>query len=408
MDAERIAQRALALVATPSVTGDERAAIDLVTEWLEPVADEVDAWVTPMAGLEEDTAYPGREVERDAVPVVAARIAGNRPGPTLLLTGHVDTVPVGDANQWTRDPSGEIEDGILFGRGAADMKAGLAVAVEAFAALAANRDFAGEVRLVAVPGEEDGGTGTLAAIRRGWKGDYVVITEPTTASGTLQIVVAHGGALTFSIGVEGRSAHAAARRLGESALDHFWTVHRALRRLETQLNESEADPTMAALDLPYPTTVGIVRGGVWASNVMEQLAAKIRVGVTIDETIAEAEERFERTLRSEIAGDPWLDDHPPHIERTGAAFGSSRIDPAHPLVVTLQAAATEVAGATPPAIGVPYGCDMALWIREGRAATIVFGPGDVSHAHAVDERVSLQEALDVGQILVETARSILR
>ena len=408
MDNDRIAQRALELVATPSITGDEQAAIDLIAGWLEPVADEVDAWVTPMSQLERDPAYPGREVERDAIPVVAARIAGKRPGPTLVFTGHVDTVPVGDPHLWIRDPCGEIDDRILYGRGAADMKAGLVVAVEVFAALAADRDFAGEVRLVAVPGEEDGGTGTLAAIRRGWAGDYVIITEPTSSGGVLQIVVAHGGALTFSIGVKGRSAHAATRRLGESALDHYWKVHQALRRLESDLNESEADPTMAALGLPYPTTVGIVRGGVWASNVMEQLTAEVRVGVTIDETIAQAEERFERTLREAIAGDSWLDAHPPHIERTGAAFGSSRIDPAHPLVTTLQATAAEITASTPPAIGVPYGCDMALWIREGKAATIVFGPGDVKHAHAADERVSLQEAANVGRILVETARRILR
>lgn len=408
MDDDRIARRALELVSTPSVTGDEQAAIDLVTAWLEPVADEIDTWVTPMEELEKDPAFPGTEIERATVPVVAARIVGNRPGPTLVLTGHVDTVPIGDDQRWSRSPLGEIDDGILYGRGAADMKAGLVVAIEAFAALAANRDFAGEVRLVAVPGEEDGGTGTLAAIRRGWTGDFVIITEPTSAAGALQLVVAHGGALTFSVGVEGRSAHAATRRLGESALDHFWTVHRTLRRLETKLNEAETDPIMAALGLPYPTTIGIVRGGVWASNVMEQLTAEIRVGVTIHETIPEAEQRFARTLREGIAGDPWLDAHPPRIERTGAAFGSSRIDAAHPLVTTVQATAAEITGATPPAIGVPYGCDMALWMREGKAATVVFGPGDVSHAHAVDERVSLQEAFDVGQVLVEAARRILR
>lgn len=405
---ERIAERSLELVRTPSVTGDESAAIDLVAGWLEPVADEIDQWVTPMAELEADVAYPGREMERDTVPVVAARIAGNRPGPTLVLTGHVDAVPIGDAASWTRNPLGEIDGGTLYGRGACDMKAGLVAAIEAFTTLATgDRDFAGEVRLVAVPGEEDGGTGTLAAIRRGWTGDMVIITEPTADSGGLRVVVAHGGALTYSIEVPGRAAHAATRLLGESALDHLWTVHRALRRLETELNDAETDPIMRDLGLPYPTTVGIVRGGDWASNVMESITAEIRVGVTIDETIAQAEERFERTLHAAIAGDPWLDQHPPRIERTGAAFGSSRIDPAHSLVATVQAAAAKVTGKTVPAIGVPYGCDMALWMREGNAATIVFGPGDVSHAHAVDERVSLQEAADVGRVLVDAARRIL-
>ncbi|MEA3511307.1 MAG: M20/M25/M40 family metallo-hydrolase, partial [Actinomycetota bacterium] len=407
MERGRVAQRVLDLVATESVTGNERAAIDLVASWLGPVADEVDAWVTPMSDLETDPAYPGREVERAEVPVVAARLVGERPGPTIVLTGHVDTVPVGDGGRWTRDPAGEIEGDTLYGRGAADMKAGMVAAVEAFTSIAdRGRDFPGEIRLVAVPGEEDGGTGTLAAIRRGWTGDLVIITEPTSGPNGPQIVVAHGGALTFTIEVDGRSAHAATRLDGESALEHFWTVHRALRHIEQELNSAEMNPAMAALDLPYPTAIGIVRGGVWASNVMEQMAAELRVGVTIDETITEAEGRFERSLRDAITGDPWLDEHPPSIERTGAAFGSSSIDPSHSLVRAVSDAADAVTGVAAATIGVPYGCDMALWTRVGGAATLVYGPGDVHHAHAVDERVSLNEIGVVAETLVETVRRL--
>ena len=160
-----------------------------------------------------------------------------------------------------------------------------------------DRDFAGELRFVAVPGEEDGGTGTLAAIRRGWTGDFVIVPEPTSGPDGPQVVVAHGGALTYTIEVDGRSAHAATRLLGESALDHFLTVYAAVELLERELNEAERNPAMTATGLPYPTTVGVVHGGVWASNVMEQITAELRVGVTIDESIQEAEARFERTLR---------------------------------------------------------------------------------------------------------------
>lgn len=408
MNTDHIADRSLELVRTPSVTGDERAAIDLVAGWLEPVADEIDQWVTPMAELETDPAYPGREMERDTVPVVAARISGNRPGPTLVLTGHADVVPIGDRSLWSRNPFGELDGDLLYGRGACDMKVGLVAAIEAFTTLAGDRDFAGEVRLVAVPGEEDGGTGTLAAIRRGWTGDMVIIPEPTADSDGLRMVVAHGGALTLSLDVPGEAAHAATRLEGESALDHLWTVHHALRRLETELNDNETDPIMRDLGLPYPTSIGIVSGGDWASSVMEQVNAQIRVGVTLDETVSEAEQRFERTLRAAIAGDPWLDAHPLRIERTGAAFGSSRIDPSHPLVVAVLEAAKAVVGVEPPLVGAPYGCDMAMWVREAGAATVVFGPGDVGNAHAVDEWVSLRQAADVGEILVTTARRLLR
>lgn len=397
----------LGLVATSSITGDEQAAIDLVASWLEPVADEVDQWVTSMAELEADPEYPGREMERETVPVVAARIIGDRPGPRIVLTGHVDVVPIGDRDRWESDPAGELDGDTLYGRGAADMKAGLVAAVEAFTALAdSGRAFPGEIVFVAVPGEEDGGTGTLAAIRRGWTGDYVIVTEPTSGPSGPEIVVAHGGALTFTIGVNGRAAHAAVRREGVSALDHFHTVHRALRKIEDELNDAESNELLVALGLPYPTTIGIIRGGEWASNVMESIEADIRVGVTIDETVSEAAQRFERTLREAIAGDPWLDQHPPDVTLTGAMFGSSSIDPEHRLVGAVSDAAEAATGVRPERIGVPYGCDMALWTRVGGVPTLVYGPGDVSWAHAVDERVSVSETTLVVEILVDAVRRL--
>ncbi len=409
MGHERVRERAAELVGVSSVTGNEQAAIDLVASWLEPISDEMDSWVTSMEDLEADPDYPGTEVERSDVPVVAARITGDRPGPSIVLTGHVDTVPVGDAEKWTRNPAGEVEGDLLFGRGAADMKAGMVAAVEAFTRIAeSGRSFPGEVLLVAVPGEEDGGTGTLAAIRRGWVGDYVVVVEPTASAAGPEIVVAHGGALTFTIEVEGRTAHAAVRREGVSALDHFYTVYEALRRLETDVNETETDDRMVELGLPYPTTVGIVRGGEWASNVMDRITADLRVGVTVHETIPQAVERFESSLRDAIAGDPWLDEHPPAIRLTGARFGSSSIDPDHPLVGALSDAAESATGTRPALIGAPYGCDMALWTRVGGAATLVYGPGEVIWAHAIDERVSMAETATVAGVLVDATERIQR
>ena len=402
MDQQRLKSRVIDLVGVSSVTGNEQEAVDLVVSWLRPVADTVDSWVTPMDELEADADYPGREVERSDVPVAAARIKGDTPGPTIVLTGHVDTVPVGDVGKWMRDPGGEIEGDMLFGRGAADMKAGMVAAIEAFTQIAeSGRSFPGELVLVAVPGEEDGGTGTLAAIRRGWVGDYVVVVEPTAAEGDPEIVVSHGGALTFTIDVEGRTAHAAVRREGVSALDGFYTVYEALRKIETELNDAETDERMVALGLPYPTTVGIVRGGEWASNVLGDITADIRVGVTIHETVPEAAERFESTLRDAIAGDPWLDEHPPTITLTGARFGSSSIDVNHRLVATVSDAVEAATGIKPARVGAPYGCDMALWTRVGGAATLVYGPGEVKWAHADDEHVSLSQTAQVAEILVD-------
>lgn len=358
-----------------------------------------------MAELETDPDYPGREVERDWVHLVAAHLKGSRPGPTVVLTGHLDTVAPSDL--WTHEPLvATVEGDRLYGLGSCDMKAGLVAALEAFQAFT-TRDFAGTLRFVAVSGEEDGGTGTLAAIRRGHIGDYVILTEPTSGRRGPEIVVAHGGALTFSITVTGRSAHGSMPSEGESALDHFWTIYQSLRDLEREVNCAEGNELMTAIGTPYATNVGIIRGGTWASNVMESLTAELRVGVALHETIEQAEQRFTRTLQEAIAGDPWLSLHPPHIERTGAAFGSSSIGADHLLVITVADAAEAITGKRPALAGKPYGCDMALWIRVGGAATLVYGPGDVAAAHAPDEWVSLSETAQVTDVLVETIGRLL-
>ena len=179
-----------------------------------------------------------------------------------------------------------------------------------------------------------------------------------------------------------------------------------MREAEAELNAAETDPRMQALGTPYPTTVGIVRGGTWASNVMELLRADARVGVRVGETISEAEARFVDGVLSRTAADPWLAEHPPRITRTGAAFGSSSIEPGDPLVTTLQNAAESVTGSRPDTAGAPYGCDMALWTRVAGARTLVYGPGDVAQAHSADEWVSINDTVSVARVVFETVRRL--
>ena len=404
----RIRQRLIELLRVPSFTGEEGDAVALLAGWLAALPGvSVDHWEQPIAELESHPNYPGREVERTMVPGVAALLRGRRPGPRRVLTGHVDVVPVGAG--WTRAPFGaEVEGERIFGRGACDMKGGVISALEAFTVVAeahrlgvdAAADFAGELLFVGVSGEEDGGCGTLSAIVRGWTGDEVVIAEPTHQRGVPTIVIAHGGALTYTLTVAGRSAHASKRLEGESALDHFWTLCDAMRRGEMELNAAETEPVMRALGLPYPTSIGRVQGGEWSSSVMDKLWAEVRVGVSIHETIGEADARFRQTVLGACQGSPWLMAHSPGIERTGAAFASAHLSPTDPLVHSLAAAAASEWTSSVELAGAPYGCDMALWLRAGGASTVVFGPGDVALAHAPDEWVSLREVEEVARVLV--------
>jgi len=337
-------------------------------------------------------------MSRSSLPVVIGR-AGRAAGRRLILAGHLDVVPPGDPGTWTTDPWGaEVRDGRLFGRGACDMKGGVASILAAVRALAIAGDLdrlEGELVVVLVPSEEDGGQGTLAAIRAGATGDLAIITEPSN----LDVVVAHAGAITFRLTVPGRAAHASQRREGVSALDKLFVLTRALEADEASRNAAETDPLMTAIGLPYPTIVGIVGGGEWASTVLDRVTADGRYGVLLGQSPAEAEEELRAAIAAACAGDDFLRDHPATVEITGGRFGSARVPSDHPLPTGLADVAEAVTGRRPALLGEPYGADMQMCVNHGDTPCVIFGPGDVRVAHSADESVPLEEVEACARVL---------
>jgi acetylornithine deacetylase len=297
------------------------------------------------------------------------------------------------------DPwQGEVRDGLLYGRGACDMKGGVTAilgAVRALQATGAIDRLAGELIVAFVPSEEDGGQGTLAAIRAGATGDLAVIPEPSR----LDVVIAHAGAITFRLTVPGRAAHASKRREGVSALGNLYRLIRALERDEARRNASETDPLMTSLGLPYPTIIGIVEGGEWASTVMDRVVAEGRYGVRLGQVPEEAADELRACIAAACAADDFLRDHPASVEITGARFGSSQVAADHELPTSLADTALAVMGRRPRLLGVPYGADMRLFIGVGETPCVLFGPGDVRLAHGADERVPLDEVEACARVL---------
>jgi len=381
----------LAFCAIPSLTGSEGPARDHLARRLDAGGFGVHAWDADPVALAADPAFPGMEVPRTALPLVAGTFRGTRPGKRLLLVAHTDVVPAGEPASWTTPAfAPESRDGSVFGRGACDMKGGLVAALEAMRAVsrAVGPDgLAGEVILLGVPSEEDGGAGTFAAIRAGYAGDAAVIPEPTR----LDVVAISAGAITFRLAVPGRAAHASTRREGVSALDNLELLHAALRADETARNAAEMRPEMRALGLPYATIIGTVRGGEWASSLPDRVVAEGRYGVRAGQTAAGAEAELRSAIEAACAEDPWLRDHPATLEIWGGRFSSCEVPADHLLPLGLAATAAAVTGHRPPLVGVPYGSDMRLLINEGHTPCVLFGPGDVRVAHAADEHVALAE-----------------
>lgn len=405
IDSARTRQVLEHLITIPSVTGEEE---EIQAELASMLADdgfEVDRFHGDLAALQADPRFPGMEVEHPTLPVVVGRFDTGRPGPRILLDAHVDVVPPGEADTWTTpafEPS--FRDGNVYGRGACDMKGGLVSALEAMRAVASNpTGLSGEILLALVPGEEDGGSGSFAVIKAGYAAEVCVIPEPTG----LDIVVAHGGAITFTLDVPGKAAHASMRRDGVSALDNLSYLVEALGEDELVRNKAETDPRMAAVGLPYPTIIGQVEGGNWASTVMDRVLAHGRYGVTVDQDAQGAAADLRKAIAEACALHPFLAEHPVEVSVWGGRFDSAKVASDHPLPVGLAEAHRRVTGSSLEHIGVPYGADMRLFVQEAGIPTVMYGPGSVRMAHAANEYVPLAEVVTCAEVLTEWMQKTL-
>jgi acetylornithine deacetylase len=187
------------LVRIPSVSGTDAendAQAEMACRFAADGLD-VDHWALDLDALGADPDFPGMEVERREAWGLVGRLPGAGDGPTLMFNGHIDVVPIGDPSAWSDDPfAGTIGAARVHGRGSCDMKAGLVAAHTAMRAIhASGVRLRGDLLLASVQGEEDGGLGTFATLRRGWRAEACVIPEPTE----LDAVPANSGALTFRL-----------------------------------------------------------------------------------------------------------------------------------------------------------------------------------------------------------------
>lgn len=399
VDVEGLLGSLSALVAIRSTADRESPAQERVAAWLEEAGLETDVWEID---LEEVSSHPActAEVERERGLGVVGRCGAGR-GDSLILNGHVDVVPAGELDRWTRPPwRASIEAGRVYGRGTADMKGGLCCALAAARAIAdVGVRLRGTLQIHSVIGEEDGGIGTLATILRGHVGDGAVVLEPTR----MAVAPAQAGALGFRVTVPGRAAHGAFREEGVDPIEKFLPLFRRLRGLEAERNRDVADTLFADEDLPFALAIGKVEAGIWASTVAENLVFEGRLGVGPDEEPAAARLALERAVREAAAEDDWLREHPPVVEWTGAQFEPARTPVDAPVVRTLEGAFRGVTGSEPRVRGMRYGADMRLLVREGGVPTVLFGPGDVREAHSPDESVPIEELATAARVLAVAA-----
>lgn len=398
VDGESLIDSLVGLIRVPSTTGTD-AESDLQNSQartFEELGLDVDSWKFDLGELRAHPLYPGEETDR----LEGYGVVGVTPGdgqPALVLQGHVDVVPEGELEKWDgRDPfAGDIVGRVLHGRGACDMKAGVAANLAVVRALrVAGVSLERPLAVHSVMSEEDGGLGAFATMLRGHRGDAAVLTEPTTG----RIVTACAGALTFRIEVAGKAAHGSTRLSGVSAFDSFLGIDAAIKQLEAERN-ANPDPLFRNYEMPFGISIGKLQAGNWSSSVPESLVAEGRMGVLLGEDPADARAAFEERVAAACTRDPWLTDHPAIVTWPGGQFASGSIDAQHEFINEVSTSISDLTGTVPERAAAPYGSDLRLYSGIGGIPTLHFGPGDVRFAHAVREQVNLDELISVTRAL---------
>ena len=385
------------LVRVPSVTNNEGPVQEVVAAAFAERGLEVDTWEATAEEIAPYVDHVGQQTVFEGRTNVAGIRRGSGGGRSILLNAHADTVENGDPATWTQDPlGGEVVGDLLYGRGSCDMHGGLVSYLAAFDALdALGIRLAGDATVLSTVGEEDGGLGALSSILRGYRADATLITEPTR----LALVTAQGGSLVFRLTIQGKSAHAAVRDEGVSALEKFVPIFQDLLAFEMERNATLQHPLYAPIANKIPINIGVVRTGVWASTVPESLVAEGRVGLIPGEDVDE----FKRQVVARIMGvanaDPWLRQHPPAIEWFGGQFAPAETPVDAPIAQAVLRAHEAVTGSPPPVEAVTYGADMRLFTLIGGMPCVMYGAGDVTVAHHADEHISIPDLLTAAKTI---------
>lgn len=329
---------------------------------------------------------------------VYAVFKGKSGGKSLLFNSHIDVMPADEADEWTYPPfEPTIVGDKLYGRGTADMKAGLMASTMAVKLLQdAGYELPGDVIITSVCDEEGGGNGSMQAVMRGLKADGVVVCEGTSD----EVILAHMGWVFFRVEFEGRACHSGGKMNGVSAIDKAIKVIQALNEKEHEWLLKYKHPLLPAPNL----NIGVIGGGSAGSTVpgdcmFETCVHFIPNQMSHDQVVDEFTDVVNRVAKS----DPWLEVHPPKITVYQAGNGFE-MDRGHEFVDTFRDAYKEIREKEVRIVGSPAGCDSRLWRNIAECPTIQFGPGNLAQCHGVDEWVSVEAYL---QSILIYARLIL-
>lgn len=394
----QLVQNTRDLVRIPSTntppTGAEKACQDHIAALLRDAGLEVDYYfLTEVEGLEAHPSYwPGRDYRRR--PNVNGVIRGQGGGRSLLLTGHIDTVPLASMDRWQHDPFGaEVEAGRLYGLGAGDMKGGVAIALTVAQAIQRlGIKLKGDLLVESAVDEEFGGVnGTLAGRLRGHNADAAVILEPTS----LEVYPAARGARIINLEMT-NAAQVVGGEVDTLAYERLPYLLQQLKAFADQRQQRVTVPDLFKVyENPVPVWVTKITTGQWSyeepiatpSRLLLQIYWQMMPGERREDVDAE----FHAWLDGVIASRPAWYEGALRVETEYVVrfMPGTMMAADHPFVQAFAGAVGDTLDIAPQVVGAPFPCDLFAIQQDANTPALVFGPQG-SNFHTADEYLDLE------------------
>jgi acetylornithine deacetylase len=376
------------LVKEPSTLGNEASAVELMKSELEKLSfSPVSVPIHP-AMLAK---HPGfAEVPwtyENKTNIVAVRPSSGSGGKSVIFNGHLDVVDPEPIGFWETDPFEPIiKNGCIFGRGAGDMKSGVAaMTYAAHAVEKAGFGLRAPVTIEAVIEEECCGNGALACMAAGYDADAVLIPEPFGPT----ILTSQLGVLWFKITIEGRPVHVLEAPAGTNSIEKSFLIVQALRELEAVLNNTGVP--QAYRDIPHPINlnIGIMNGGNWPSTVPATSEMHCRLSYFPGTDYSEMCQTILKTVESAQSEDEWFKENPPTVEFYGFRSDGHTVSRDLPAFNTLNSCHKDLTGEDAQTYIATCTTDLRAFHFFGQGQCTCFGPSGGNY-HGADEWVDIQ------------------
>ncbi len=385
----------------PSLRGQEQSAQIMMADELHKRGYEVDQWAVKVDDIAHLPGFsPVIGDYENAINVVGTHHSREKTGKSLILNGHIDVVPVGPPGMWETPPfEPRIEDGWMYGRGAADMKAGIASNLFALDALRSlGYAPAADVYFQTVVEEECTGNGALACLQRGYKADAALIPEPFGET----LTSAQIGVIWLQVHLRGIPVHVLEAGSGANAIEAAIPLIAALHKMEDRWNRAEhRHSAYSAHNHPLNLNIGKIEGGDWASSVPAWCVFDVRMAIFPGQDIEAAKRDIEATLMAAAEESDFLRNNKPEIVYHGfQAEGYALQDhdtPNAPLAISaLEKAHQTVTGTSLDHLPTTATTDARFFGLYADTPALVYGP-KCDNIHGFNERVDLDSVRRVTQ-----------